>query len=471
MKPKILLVKASYNNFFGEAQPPLGLLYISAALKQNGYNEITLFEAEKHRETYSEKIKEIIHSFKPEIVGISAITAESISVHKISEIIKKINKNIIIIAGGAYPSHYPEFVIKDENIDFAVIGEGEKTVTELVNKVNSTNNEFKNIRGIAYRDNGKIIINEPAISVNNLDELPFPDWSLIDFDSYLNFIPQSPFLYGKRYAIILTSRGCPWRCTYCHNIFGKKFRSHSPERVIKEMELLYKNYGIENIEITDDIFNYDIQRAKTILKEKIIKIPDIKLFFVNGLRGDILDDEFIELLKPANTKYLTVALETGSKRIQKEIKKYMEIEKLYMNTKKIVSKKIFVNMFVMFNFPGEKLNDILQTIKWILKMPAHTFMPSYLMAYLNTEIAKNIEPQKLITPEKDIYIYISVKKFINYSKLKDWQMISLKILSNIIFYFFFPLRIYRIFRDMPYRDRKVLNLLFKKLITRTIFPK
>lgn len=471
MKPKILLIKAKCNNFFGEAQPPLGLLYISASLKKEGYREIALFEAEKYSEGYEKKLKEILDIYNPDIVGISAITAESVSAHKMAEIIKNFNRKITIIIGGPYPSHYPEYAAEDKNIDFTVIGEGEKTVVEILKHIENGREKINEIKGIAYKKNDSIITNPPAILIDNLDEIPIPDWGLIYFESYSNFIPQSPFLYGKKYAVILTSRGCPWHCTYCHNIFGKKFRAHSPQRVIKEMEILYKEYGVENIEITDDIFNLDIERAKKILKEKSEKLPDVKLFFVNGFRGDILDDEFINLLKPSNTKYVTLALETGSVKIQKEIKKEMNLEKLYSNARKIVKKKIFTNMFVMFNFPKETISDVFQTIKWLLKMPVHTFMPSYLMAYSNTEIAKHVEKKKVITPENDIYIYISVKKFINYSNMKNWQLISLKIISNIIFYFFFPTRIYRIFRDMPYGDFKVLALLFKKLITRTLFPK
>ncbi|HOJ86980.1 MAG TPA: radical SAM protein, partial [Elusimicrobiales bacterium] len=282
MKPKILLIKAKCNNFFGEAQPPLGLLYISASLKKEGYSEIALFEAEKYSERYKEKLKEILDIHNPDIVGISAITAESVSAHKMAEIIKNFNPKITVIIGGPYPSHYPEYATKDKNIDFTVIGEGEKTVVEILKHIENGREKINEIRGIAYKKNDSIITNPPAILIDNLDEIPIPDWGLIDFESYSNFIPQSPFLYGKKYAVILTSRGCPWHCTYCHNIFGKKFRAHSPQRVIKEMEILYKEYGVENIEITDDIFNLDLERAKKILKEKSQRLPDVKLFFVNG---------------------------------------------------------------------------------------------------------------------------------------------------------------------------------------------
>lgn len=471
MKPKILFIKAKANNFIGQIQPPLGILYLSSYLKKHNYLNIELFEADKYQDDYEIRLKKTLQSYKPDIIGISAITAESISAHKIADIIKKFNKKITTIIGGPYPSHYPSYVAKDENIDFCVIGEGEITLLEIINYIEKTGTDIKEIDGIVYKNNSNIIINKPRQFINNLDEIPIPDWDLIDFDTYKNYIPQTPLLYGEKYGIILTSRGCPWHCTYCHSIFGKNFRAHSPNRVIEEIEILNKKYGIENIEITDDIFNLNLKRAKDILIKKINKLPNVKLFFVNGLRGDILDDELIELLRLSNTKYLTLALETGSEKIQKNIKKHINIKKLYKNTQKIIKNKIFTNMFVMFNFPGETVKDVLETIRWLLKIPVHTFMPSYLIIYSNTEISKCIPKEKILQPENDKYVYVSIKKFINYSRMKNWQLMILKTLSNILFYFLFPIRIYRIFRDMPYKNKKILNLLFKKLLNRTILIK
>lgn len=471
MNPKILFIKAKANNFIGQIQPPLGILYLSSYLKKYNYSNIKLFESEKYRENHETALKNILHSYNPDIVGISALTAESISLHKIAKTTKKFNSKIITIVGGPYPSHYPFYVIKDENIDFCVIGEGEETMLEIINYLDKANINIKDIHGIAYKYDGKVLINKPRKLIANLDEIPIPDWDLVDFNSYTNYIPQTPLLYGEKYGIIFTSRGCPWNCTYCHNIFGKKFRAHSPDRVIKEMEILNKKYGLENIEIIDDIFNFNLKRAKEILLKKINTLPNLKLFFVNGLRGDILDDELIELLKLANTQYLTLALETGSEKIQKDIQKNINIRKLYQNTQKIAKKRIFTNMFVMFNFPEETILDVLKTIKWLLKIPVHTFMPSYLIIYSNTKISKSVPKDKVVLPENDKYVYASIKKFINYSKMKDWELMLLKILSNILFYFLFPIRIYRIFRDMPYKNKKILKLLFKKLLNRTIIIK
>ncbi|MBP7795730.1 MAG: B12-binding domain-containing radical SAM protein [Elusimicrobiales bacterium] len=472
MTPRILLIKAKVNKSYqNNAEQPLGLLYISSSIKQNGYTDVKLFEAEKYPYDYEEKLLEVLKEYNPDFVGISAITAESLSVHRIADIVKKFNKKIFVNVGGPYPTYYPESCINDSNIDFLVIKEGEIVINNLLDFLFRGINSLDMIKGLVFKKEGRAVFNEPEELIANLDDIPLPDWGLIDFDSYREYVPQTPFLYGKRYATIMTSRGCPYHCTYCHDMFGKNFRMHSPKRVIDEIRILHNKYGIDNIEILDDIFNLDIKRAKTILIEKQRLFPDVKLFFVNGLRGDILDDELIKLFKLSNTKYICLALETGSPRIQKLIKKNLDLEKLVANTRKIVKQKIFVNLYVMFNFPSEIVTDVYKTIKLLIRTKAHTFMPSYLIVYNNTKISEIVDKKNVIRWDNDKLCYTSILDFINYSDMKRYQLIFLKTFSNIIFYFFFPLRWYRIIRDMPYRDFKIIKLLFKKLLTRTIILK
>jgi len=472
MTPRILLIKAKVNKSYqNNAEQPLGLLYISSSIKQNGYTDVKLFEAEKYPYDYEEKLLEVLKEYNPDFVGISAITAESLSVHRIADIVKKFNKKIFVNVGGPYPTYYPESCINDSNIDFLVIKEGEIVINNLLDFLFRGINSLDMIKGLVFKKEGRAVFNEPEELIANLDDIPLPDWGLIDFDSYREYVPQTPFLYGKRYATIMTSRGCPYHCTYCHDMFGKNFRMHSPKRVIDEIRILHNKYGIDNIEILDDIFNLDIKRAKTILIEKQRLFPDVKLFFVNGLRGDILDDELIKLFKLSNTKYICLALETGSPRIQKLIKKNLDLEKLVANTRKIVKQKIFVNTAVILSFPTEKTKDVYVTIKTLIKSKTHTFMPGYLIVYNNTEIAKIVDKNKITASRNDVFIPASSFNFINYSDMKRYQLIFLKTFSNVIFYFFFPLRWYRIIRDMPYRDFKIIKLLFKKLLTRTIILK
>ena len=124
-------------------------------------------------------------------------------------------------------------------------------------------------------------------------------------------------LKGNRYALLFTSRGCPYRCNYCHNIFGKRFLRQSPERVVKEIELLYETYGVTEFQIVDDVFNLDKRRLKTIMEEVHRRWPGkIHFTFPNGLRGDILDEEVLDALKLGGTYAMAIAVETATPRLQ-----------------------------------------------------------------------------------------------------------------------------------------------------------
>lgn len=466
---KILLAKAGYTRNYGQTVPPLGLFYISGALKAGGYPDIKLFEADLHKDP-EKKFLEELEIFRPDVVGISAITAEAISLHSLAKTAASFPRRPVIVAGGTHATVYLKDCASDPNLDFIVRGEGEATAVELVSAIEKKGG-FGGIRGLSYRKDGAPVHNPDRELLMDLDSLPFPDWSLSDPDSYNKGIPHSPLLYTQRYMRILTSRGCPYKCVYCHNTHGKIFRKHSAGRVIAEAEELRNKCGVLNLEISDDIFNLDAERAKAILRGLREKTPDMSLFFSNGLRADLLDRELMDLMKEANTRFVCVAIETASPALQEKIGKRMDLAKLRENAAYLMKKKIFVNGFFMIGFPGETLKELFTTVKFLLGLPIHTFMMSYCLAYGGTKLAEWVPPEKRVDPMRDVSPYYSIWGFLNCSELKDYQLVTAKLLSNVFFYFFFPLRWYRIFRDLPYRNAAIFGLLFKKLLTRSVFPK
>ena len=466
---KILLVKAGYTKNYGQLVPPLGLFYVSGALKAGGYSDIRLFEADLHKNP-ERKFSEELEDFGPDVVGISAITAEALSLHALARRAAAAKRRPVIIAGGTHASAYLKDCAADGNLDFIVRGEAEGSIVELLRGLGE-NAGFEKIKGISYRKNGAPVHNPAREPLMDLDKLPFPDWEIADFENYTKGIPHSPLLYTRKYMKILTSRGCPYGCVYCHNTHGKIFRKHSAGRVIEEVSILRNKYGIRGLEITDDIFNLDAERAKAILRGLKEKTPDVSLFFSNGLRTDLLDRELMDLMKEANTKFVCVAVETASPALQEKIGKRMDLGKLRTNAAYLTKKKIFVNGFFMIGFPGETLKELFTTVRFLLSLPIHTFMMSYCLAYEGTKLAESVPPEKRVDPARDVSPYYSIWGFVNCSDLKDYQLVTAKLLSNVFFYFFFPMRWYRILRDLPYRNSGVLLLLFKKLLTRSVFPR
>ncbi|MCM2267578.1 MAG: B12-binding domain-containing radical SAM protein [Elusimicrobiales bacterium] len=466
---KILLIKAAYTRNYGQVVPPLGLLYISAALRRAGYNDIKLLHLDLARLPQA-RLQEEIAAFGPGLVGISAITAEALSMHSTAALVKKCAPGAFVAVGGPHPTGYPGDCLEDLNIDAAVLNEGEATVVELARAVES-GSPLDGIAGLAWRSAGRQVLNPPRPFEEDLDRLPMPDWDLIDIPAYKDFIPHSPLLYSQPYMSVLTSRGCPYRCVYCHNIFGKKFRAHSPGRVLAEIGLLREKYKIRNFEFADDIFNLDRGRAAEILRGLAGKFKDIKLFFCNGLRADLLDRELARLLAAAGTKYASIAVETGSARLQEQVKKNLDLARLRAGAAALTDERIFVNGFFMMGFPGETAAELRATRRFLWSLPIHTCMISFCLAYAGTELGDSVPGDKRPSPGSDTGSYSSARDFVNCSDLPAGALVRAKWAANVGFYLLSPSRIYRIFRDLPFRNARVLALLFKKLLTRTVFLK
>ena len=466
---KILLIKAACTRNYGQTVVPMGLLYLSSTLKKAGHTEIKIIHLDLDNPTEGSLARQIA-DYKPDITGISAITAEAVSMHRAAALARSVCPGTLIVTGGAHPTGYTEDCLLDPSIDAAVRNEGELTFLELVEAA-GRGNSFAGIAGLSYKKDGNIVHNPPREYIADLDSLPMPDWKMVDLGRYSGYVPQSPFLHDHKYANMVTSRGCPFNCTFCHNIMGKKFRAHSPERVIDEMRYLKETLGIKNIEISDDAFNIDPDRAKAIMRGIIDSALELRLFLSNGVGANALDEELIGLMHRAGVRYLCVAVETASPRLQRAIKKNVDLEKTRKISSLLVESGIFVNGLFIFGLPGETLKELWLTIKYLWSLPIHACMISFCIGYEGTELARELPKEKLVSPENDTVSFHSARPERVCSDIPVWQLVFARQSANFIFYFLNPARIYRIFRDMPYREPAILWLLFSKLITRTIFPK
>ena len=302
--------------------------------------------------------------------------------HETTKIIKEFKQDTIVVAGGPYITMDFKEVAKDQNVDYFVTGEGEVTFTELVERLLNGQSPL-DVKGLAYRDNGKITMNAPRPFIDDLNSLPFPDYNLISIDKYSSFLN-----YGfnrKRQAIIVSSRGCPYRCIFCHRMFGQKFRARSAQNVFTEIAELYKNFGIKDFYFVDDSFNLDYQRAMDLFDLIITNKMKINMCLI--IRGDIIDHSFIDKMVEAGVICVLYPLETASQRLQKFIKKFVNLEKLADAIHYTCEKNIIVNCSFMVGFPTETKEEALQTIEY-LKQFKKIVMPVFnsVKYYPNTEI-------------------------------------------------------------------------------------
>jgi|YelNatPaOPRAMG01_1025707.scaffolds.fasta_scaffold26679_2 radical SAM superfamily enzyme YgiQ (UPF0313 family) len=447
---KILLVKSttSYSKHTG-TPPPLGIMYLASYLQAGGYDSIRLFDARLYKEPVKELYK-LISEYRPDIVGVSALTLEASYLHTVAYITKSIDINIKVVAGGPYATSTPSTLMNDKNIDVGVIGEGEITFKELLDSYEH-DGDLYNIRGIVFKSHNGFITTPSRPYIEALDTLPYPSWDLIDLNAY--FVRRGMSTIGiRRYMTILTSRGCPFHCTYCHNIMGKKFRARSVDNVLKEMQVLIEAYHINDFEIIDDISNFDRERFKRILKGIIDKGWKITLSFPNGVRTDMLDEEIIHLMKKAGTSELSVAIETASQRLQKMVKKNLHLEKIKKMIDIAVKDGIFVRGFFMLGFPTETEEELRSTINFACMSRLHEAIFFKVNPFGGTELYKQAnERGKLPSSDMNTSNFSYYTTSFNLSELSNRKFNRLYTWAYIRFYFSMK-RIFSILKTKKMRN-------------------
>jgi len=458
--PRILLIKASYiSPLQGGIVHPLGIMTLASVLRNNGYTvELLDLRITKKR------LQDVLNSFMPDIVGISALTTESNSMHSIAKIVKEWKNDVTVLTGGPHPTSFPAEVLRDKNIDFIVLGEGEKSLLTLLSCLTSgsMNNIMNNIKGIGYRVNGTETYSLPDQFIDNIDELPLPAWDLIEFDEYAKYKAESD-MPPRKYASIFTSRGCPYRCIYCHNVFGKSFRARSPEKVLEEIKFLIEKFNTHEFEILDDIFNLDKTRLKKICDLIISQGLNIKMLFPNGLRTDLLDEESLKTLKAAGTTYISIAVETASPRLQKLIKKNLNLERVKKNIEIADKLGIITHGFFMFGFPTETRDEAMRTLNFAVTSKLTTASFFIVTPFKNTELWDLVKERLNLNTNFENLEYF--KMSFNLSEMDNNTL--LMIYRNAYRQFYSFRRIIRILRLFPFSIFyiKYCLYLFRRMFT------
>lgn len=360
---------------------PMGLAYIAANLEKNHYKPIILdalasgWENEfvKDNLLYTglsdDDILSKIIEFKPDVVGITApFTSQIKNVFNVASIVKKVNKKIVVVVGGPHPTIQPEQTLACSDIDYVIRGEGEYSFLDFTKKTEAKS-DITTVKGLAYRVNGTIVKNDIEF-IEDIDSLPYPAWHLLPMDKYFeaaNKIKASRSIstYKKRWATIITSRGCPYKCIFCSikPTMGHKWRSRSPEKVITEIEYLINRYKIQHIDFEDDNLTLDKNRAEKIFEMMIEKNFDIEWSTPNGVMAQTLDENILLKMKKSGCKRIVFAPESGVQRVLKDIiRKSIDLNKIVDAVKWCKKHKLLVECFFVIGFPGETKNDILESI-------------------------------------------------------------------------------------------------------------
>lgn len=462
---RVLLVKPDLS--FGiEISPPLGLFYLAAAVRQAGH-EVRVLDLRVPGQT-EPVFDRLLTEMQPQVVGFSAFSYEAEAVFRLARKVRAKLPEAKIVLGGPLASAEPETALADGLVDFAVLGEGEKTFVDLLDGLEKGRG-LSDLAGLARLD-GELVVNPIADYIDDLDSLPYPAWDLADIEAY-GRLPRQGFLYRRRkYFPVFTSRGCPYRCIYCHNVFGKKFRKRSPENVLEEIRQLIERYRIGEIHFIDDIFNFKKERAEAILEGILHNGWDLALSYPNGVRADRLDEPFIDLLKRAGTYKVSVAIESGTERMQKLMRKNLDFTLARENIGHLVKRGILTHAFFMVGFPTETLAEVEQTARFSQTINAHSASFFIVNPFKGTELARMVaEAGKSDASSLGASNYFDPRVAdlqISQVKPDDLRRIVRQATRN--FYLLRPQRIWRILRDVP-RKRQLVFLGFL-VIMRAFFP-
>lgn len=377
---RILLIRPkTKENFF--SAPPTGLCYIKSSLTSAGYDQTKVMDIEDYKE---EHVVKVVLNYKPDIVGISCLTELRMYALDLAKIIKKNFVNVTIVFGGIHPTHlYEQLLSHYHFIDYICIGEGEITFIELVQALDGKL-ALENVAGIAYRRQEHIRENVLRMPIQNLDELPFPDYSdfnLYDYEIIFPYFERKPILF------VVSSRGCVNRCVFCSTTaFWEGWRKRSPENIICEIDHLVGKYNVKTIKFADDIFTADKKRTIEICERMIEKKYDI--YWSALTRVDSFDEEIAVKMRNAGCCFLSFGTESASDEILKKINKRQTAEDIYRAFDICRNSKLTTELALIVGNPGENDQSIEDNIKLIRYVKPEIFAVSMMTLLPGTPLYK-----------------------------------------------------------------------------------
>lgn len=368
-KVTILVAHYSWFDMRPWDEPTLSVPILTRILKS--IVDLSLIDANADRLTI-EETRERIAEINPEVVLITALSAEyHKAYHTLAKITKEVSPTCNVVMGGVYPTVLPEDVIKDKNVDYAMIGYAEERLDKLVTYILENNlEEISKFSGLAYCEDGKEIIHAIDTYIGDVKEMVQPDYSLVELEKYLSYqnmnVSNFTASSNKRNTMIITSYGCPNNCIFCatRTISGRKTAFRKPEDVLDEIDYLVKVHHIECITFADDSILTDRKRAEAIFQGIIDRNYNLELR-VGTLAAWHLDEEILKLMKQAGFTRIGIAIESGCDRVLHQIvRKPLKLEIIPPLVKLFRKYDILMTADFIIGFPGETWEEIRETFRF-----------------------------------------------------------------------------------------------------------
>lgn len=380
---KVLLIEPPVNCFTGLIKRgyPIGLCMLASVANQQGIAEVKVYDVDKSASSSGglnfidqrrnmatfldsvndtghmiwKAIENILESFQPDMVGITTMTIQYASALQTARKVKEWNPHCTVIMGGSHASVMPRVMVEWPYTDIVVRGEGEEAFLEIIKRLKQSKNDFEDIPGIITKNNPPKFDTTP-LEIKDLDSLPLPDrHALIDIENYSS----------EDMGLILTSRGCPYRCSYCSN-FTRKTRFRSVDNILTEIIQVQKEFGTKQFMFKDDSFTLRRKRIERFCNEIISK--KIKILWESTTRLDLIDDSLVKLMKKAGCNRIGVGVESGDEEMLKIYNKNLTKDQIRKGTNVLNKNNIFWTGFFMMGLPMEKKEQMYKTLEFMKEL-------------------------------------------------------------------------------------------------------
>lgn len=356
----------------GQPYAPLGTLYATAWMRENGY-PVSFFDTMFAHTP--EDLLPILQKEQPSFFviyddGFNYLTKMCLTnmrqaAFQMIALARQEGCTVIVCSSDA-TDHFEDYL--DAGADFILMGEGENTLLELINRISAGGQDFFSIAGSAFKQDNAVVKTASRQVIRDLDALPFPAWDLIDMEPYR----QSWLKHAGYFSMnIGTTRGCPFKCNWCAKpIYGNRYNSRSPRNVVEELKLLKQTFSFDHIWFCDDIFG--LKPGWVAEFAHLVKQEDLRLRFRIQSRADLLvQDAYVEALAKAGCENVWMGAESGSQKILDAMDKGIRVEQIYEATRLLKEHGIRPSLFIQFGYLGETNEDISKTIRMIKELMPH----------------------------------------------------------------------------------------------------
>ena len=405
---------------FGRKLPPLGLIYVAGALEKADF-QVELIDNYLLRKPL-DYIKSEVKRLEPEIVGITCGSVTYQPCIETAKAIKEVLPSCKVVVGGWHPSYLPDSMLQHPEIDYVIMGEGERAIVELANCISKGDvSSISKIAGVAYRNNGIVVANAPVL-IKDLDEIPFPARHLLPMDQYLR---KMEFLDASPVDTINVIRGCPYNCAFCDTkgLWGSKCRSFSPSRIVDEIEHLVNNFGTRGLYFIGD--NFTINKKRTIEFCNLLKSSGLDVEWICDTRADLISQDLLKEMRSAGCRTIWFGVESGTPHILKKLNKGVSLEQTEKAFKLCREEDIRISCSLMLGIPGETISDINVTFKFAKKLNPDWIHFNIFVAYPGSSLYDEVMQNKLYERVENFVAYVKTDEF-NYELLLKLQRKFLK---------------------------------------------